>query len=197
MPEINLEPQPLATNFTTEQVAKLKELGLWFAPTLRGIQIRKMNDARFQVLGGDDSDSALESQRIQVALSADPDVFLLPGSDGKTLDEQLEIIAEFSRNVATKVPGVEARMLGGADYVDIAAQLYRKQGTLLLPRGKNISTMTQDPASINPNTTLGGMYIRTPKNMPEFLGAAIIHEDLKQKPRFTFAAPVIIPKQIN
>lgn len=106
MPEISTEVlKPNRSEFTPQQKELLANKGFWFMPVLRGLPLNQMNEPRFHVLGLDSNNNKLTSGRMQVAVNPDPDVFLLKGSSNKTLDEQLQMVADFSKQLEIEILG--------------------------------------------------------------------------------------------
>lgn len=103
---------------------------------------------------------ALEARIGEVAI--DPEHLFLFGSDRKTQDERLAIIAEYSQKIARKYPGAKAIMGSYPDYVDLA---YTEANNTLFMFGEAdgwgyAATTTSHPTDFSRVIAVGGFIER-------------------------------------
>lgn len=67
----------------------------------------------------DPIDKSVKSKTSEVAIN--PEKLFLPESDNKRFTEQKSLVAEFSEDISTKIPGVEAIIGEAPDYVELAS----------------------------------------------------------------------------
>lgn len=112
--------------FTQEEREVLAKEGLRAVYTLSGETIQMQKDAgrRFWYIASSDSGQLLSVQSMfsEVAFDPRPSKFFLPKSNNSTLDQQLEMIAEYSHNLQRKLgtQTVEAVIGEAPDYTQIA-----------------------------------------------------------------------------
>jgi hypothetical protein len=107
--------------FSTEQKRGLERLGYKFIYPLTGQSIATLRDAGNKFWSSWHKGKVIEavtSMHTEVALN--PTALFLPGSNRKTLTEQLAMVSRFSSELAKVVPGVTAKMGGASDYSELA-----------------------------------------------------------------------------
>lgn len=94
--------------------------------TLTGQSIRTLKEAGRQFWSSWHNDyphfEALSSQQSEVAIPADPKNLFLHESNNKTLEEQEEMVKNFSQELGKKISGVQAIIGEVPDYIELAFQ---------------------------------------------------------------------------
>lgn len=98
------------------------------------------------------------SRLSEVAIN--PSELFLPGSNGKTLQEQEKMIADFSKKLGRKVGGVMAIMGEAADYVDLAFAYFDKTGKYLFGEKYNYDYARTKTPSVGSSVALVGSFRR-------------------------------------
>lgn len=120
------ERQGVIKSFSKEEEEALKREGLKAIYTLTGETIQTQKDAgrKFWYIAPSDGGRllVLRSRFSQVAIDPRPDKFFLPKSNNISLDNQLEMIAEYSRKLQKRlgIQTIEAIMGEAPDYTQLA-----------------------------------------------------------------------------
>lgn len=142
------EAKPEIERFTNEQKKALKRLGFSRIYPFTGLSIRNWREKGkpFWSTWYQDPQFAefenMPSKLSEVAIN--PNQLFLPNSNRKTLEEQEAMIKRFSKELATKVPGVKAVIEEAPDYVELAFQHLERTGEYLFGKKYNFySTRTK------------------------------------------------------
>lgn len=117
------EPISERATFSDEDKRALKDEGKIVLP-LADLSVREIRDLalRFGILWtvGDPQFEAARAISSEVAI--DPNQLYIPGSNNSTMEEQLGMVADYSNDLSSRIPGVEA-VLGGTSADQIALMI--------------------------------------------------------------------------
>ena len=126
----------------------------------------------------------IPSMKSEVAIK--PTALFLPGSNNRSLPEQVEMTSKFSKELSGQIPGVEAVMGGMADYVDLfSTRILNHDFDIGLDNNYDFArsnTVTSDNKSVEV-----GLF------HPMF-GIRVFRDDPLEVSAYKFAAPLVIPK---
>lgn len=117
------ETQPKRETFSEAEKKALKREGLVVYP-LVGLSIQDQKNAGQQfwyIIDAGEKFLTMSSRATEVAFNPDPKKFYLPGSNNKTLDQQIAMIQEYSDDLQKrlKLQSAEAIMGEAPDYVEL------------------------------------------------------------------------------
>lgn len=127
---------------------------------------------------------ALMSMHSEVAIN--PEQLFIPKSNNKTLDQQLELITKFSKDLGKKVKGVEAIMGEAPDYVELAFSHLEATGDRLFGEKYNYNyARTKTPV---------GAGVARVGDFRAAYGLCVDHWDRGHGGSSVFASPLVVPK---
>ena len=119
------------------------------------------------------------------AVAFNPDKPFLPGSNNKTLEQQLEMIAEYNQQLQQRVPGVMAILGEAPDYAELAFTHFKQTGRRLFgsEHGYNYTrTQTRVDSSVADVGSFDAGY-----------GLSVSSWDPAHRYDGLFAAPLVVP----
>lgn len=188
IPLPSTEALPDIQRFTPEARHKL-EAARYRIYTLTGQSIKTLRDAGKPFWSTEHQDlpelEAMASRLSEVAIN--PDQLFLPGSNGKTLEEQEEMVEKFSKSL--KVDGTEAIIGQMPDYVELAFLHLDATGYRLFGEGYSYNyTRTVTPTSGSAVADVGGFSARDGLDV-NYWGRDGSRDGL-------FVAPLVVPKAL-
>lgn len=175
------------TPFTSEQITLLTKEGLLadYSTTGKTIaNLREEGNLFWSTWHKDYPDfEALASRRSAVAFN--PDNPFLPGSNNKTLAEQLEMVAKYNLKLQQKVPGVEAILGQAIDYAELAFAHFKATGRYLFGQEHGYN-FTRTQTRVGRNVAHVGPF------HPDD-GLNVNHWPPVRRPDNIQAAPLVVP----
>ncbi len=159
--------------------------------TLNGQSIRTQREAGRKFWSTWHSDKQYADFETQSSISSEvavkPDAIFIPDSNNRTLDQQKDIIYNFSQKLGDKVKGVEAVMGDAADYVGVAfAHLDATGERLFGEKDQYNYARTKTP-------TVGGSVARVGDFYADY-GLRVNGWDADYRHGLVFASPLVVPK---
>lgn len=178
--------KPEITPFTSEQITLLTKEGLLTDYSNTGQTLASLREAGnpfWSTWHKDYPDfEALASKRSAVAFN--PDNPFLPKSN-KTLDQQLEMIERFNRELQQRVPGVMAILGEAPDYAELAFAHLKKTGRYLFGKEHGYNyTRTQ---------TRVDSYVANVGYFGADCGLGVDYWSADGRGDDIFAAPLVVP----
>lgn len=132
---------------------------------------------------------ALTSRYSEVAINPNPDKFFLPKSNNVTTDEQLEMIAEYSRKLQRRLKDqtFEAIMGQAPDYVELAFSHLDATGDRLFGEKYDYNYARTQTPTVGTNVAYVGYFHADG-------GLDVRHWRRDRRDSGVFASPLVVPK---